>query len=161
VATVIADAGPLHYLNLIGMTDILPRLFGVVVVPEMVVTELSRERTPGSVREWIAAPSTWLHLRQHPPVDSLPFPELGDGERAVLSVAAQLKADLLLMDDLKARTVAIGNGFAVSGTIGVLDRAATRGWIDRATAVDALSRTNFRVSHGMLNDLLGQHRDRG
>ena len=52
---VVADAGPLRYLVLIDAIDLLPRLFGRVLIPEMVSAELSRPSTPRRVREWLAA----------------------------------------------------------------------------------------------------------
>ena len=38
---VVADTGPLHYLVLIDAIDILPKLFGRVLIPEIVAVELS------------------------------------------------------------------------------------------------------------------------
>ena len=50
---VIADTSPLHYLVLIEQTDILPSLFGHVIIPPGVAVELQRPRTPAPVRAWM------------------------------------------------------------------------------------------------------------
>ena len=47
--TVIADAGPLHYLILIRRADVLRGLFGSVWVPDVVLNELRHQNTPSEV----------------------------------------------------------------------------------------------------------------
>jgi predicted nucleic acid-binding protein len=49
-----------------------------------------------------------------------------------LALARALSADLVLMDDRAGVAVAHQFGFAVTGTLGVLDLAARRGLIDLA-----------------------------
>jgi predicted nucleic acid-binding protein len=51
---VIADAGPLRYLVLIDQIELLPILYGKVVLPDVVRDELSTPQTPGEVRDWLA-----------------------------------------------------------------------------------------------------------
>jgi hypothetical protein len=63
VPAVVADTGPLRYLVLIDAIGLLPRLFGRVLIPEMVSAELSRPSTPRRVREWLAADPAWLELQ--------------------------------------------------------------------------------------------------
>jgi predicted nucleic acid-binding protein len=41
---VIADTSPINYLICIGEIDVLPRLYGVVIIPRAVRDELSRDR---------------------------------------------------------------------------------------------------------------------
>ncbi len=96
---VVADTGPLRYLVLIDAVDLLPRMFGKVLVPEVVQSELNRTRTPLAVREWLSASPAWLEPRPTPPVPSLPLPNLGDGERAAIALAQAAGASLILMDD--------------------------------------------------------------
>jgi predicted nucleic acid-binding protein len=94
---VISDTSPINYLVLIGKQDILPTLFDRIIVPQSVVRELSAAAAPHSVRRWIAAPPSWLEIRE--PVKSL-GPELfllGEGERDAIQLAEELKADLLVM----------------------------------------------------------------
>jgi len=51
---VVADASPLRYLILIEHADVLPGLYGQVFIPPAVLGELSNERTPATVRTWLA-----------------------------------------------------------------------------------------------------------
>ena len=43
---VVADTGPLRYLVLIDMVDLLPRLFETIIVPSAVRSELDNAETP-------------------------------------------------------------------------------------------------------------------
>jgi len=45
-------------------------------------------------------------------------------------------------------------GLTVVGTIGILDRAASRQLIDLPEAIDRLKRTTFRISLEILEELL-------
>ncbi len=155
--TVVADAGPLHYLILIEQIDILRVLFGSVVVPDVVMGELCRENTPSEVRRWVEASPDWLVEQPAPSVTPDRFAHLGSGEAGVLSLAAGLQADLVLIDDRDARKAAQAGGLAVSGTIGVLDRAASRGLVDLRSAFAALTKTNFRIAPSIFARVLADH----
>jgi predicted nucleic acid-binding protein len=74
-----------------------------------------------------------------------------------LALARALSADLVLMDDRAGVAVAHQFGFAVTGTLGVLDLAARRGLIDLADAFTRLKATNFRYRPEILDALLAQH----
>jgi len=60
---VIADASPLHYLILLESSDILPALFGRIVIPRAVAVELQHRHAPAVVRVWMAAPPMWLDIQ--------------------------------------------------------------------------------------------------
>ena len=53
---VIADNTPLRYLIFLGYVDILPALYGHVIIPHAVLRELQHPRTPAVVRAWMAHP---------------------------------------------------------------------------------------------------------
>ncbi len=60
------------------------------------------------------------------------------------------------MDDRKGVVVARSKGFAVIGTLGVLNLAARRGLIDLADSFARLKRTNFRYRQEILDALLDE-----
>jgi predicted nucleic acid-binding protein len=76
------------------------------------------------------------------------------GERAAIALAERLTANLLLIDERRGVRVAMSKGFDVTGTLGILDRAARRGLIDLADCVQRLKGTNFRYSPEILSRLL-------
>ena len=155
---VIADTGPLHYLILIGHSDILPALFEKVIIPSVVRDELARMEAPNAVRNWIQAAPAWLEVRAHPgsPFDDASLESLDDGERAALALASSIAADLLLMDDRDGVRIARNRGFRVIGTLRVLALGARRGLLDLTDAFEQIKRTNFRYREEIMNELLDQ-----
>ncbi len=155
---VVADTGPLHYLVLTGDITLLPVLFEKVIVPERVRAELAHSQAPEAVRGWIAIPPPWLDIRPmngNAVADDLAA--LDPGERDAIALAVATKADLLLMDDQGGVAAARQRGFAVTGTLGLLDLAARKGLVDLAAAFARLKATSFYYRQGLLDALLAQH----
>ena len=50
---VIADTSPINYLILIDAIEILPRLYGRVIVPLEVLAELTDPDAPAEVARWL------------------------------------------------------------------------------------------------------------
>jgi len=154
---VVADTGPPHYLVLIGVIDLLPKLFGRVVLPEIVRDELRHTRMPYVVRRWMADTPAWIEFAATPALGDVSSPNLGAGERAAIALALSRRADLVLMDDRQGVAAASAVGLRAIGTIGVLDREALRGLIDLPAVVARLRETNFRYRPELLDALLAQH----
>lgn len=152
---VVADTGPVNYLVLIGHIDILPALFETVILPSAVRDELADPNTPGVVRQWARdLPALAKVQDTSTPVSSTV--ELGAGEAAAIALAVALHADLLLMDDRRGVMAALREGLAVTGSLGLLARAAERGLLDLADAFDRLKRTNFRYRQATMDMLLAR-----
>jgi predicted nucleic acid-binding protein len=159
---VVADTGPLNYLVLIGAIDILPTLFDRVLIPEAVRAELRDPGAPPFVRTWIENPPSWIDIRSvaATALNESRLSVLDAGEAEALALARSIRADLLLIDDRDGVAVASSYGFAATGTLGVLARAARHGLIDLAAAFDRLKATNFRYRQSMLDALLASHLER-
>ncbi|MFZ1006991.1 MAG: DUF3368 domain-containing protein [Candidatus Sulfotelmatobacter sp.] len=139
---VVSDTAPLNYLLLIGEAELLPKLFGRVIVPPAVLDEMIHPAAPEIVRAWAANPPAWIEsMRPAAPI-----------------FAKELKADLLLIDERRAKQVAIANHVKVTGTLGVLEFAAQRGLINLATAIDALCQTTFRRPDYLIDEILKRNR---
>jgi predicted nucleic acid-binding protein len=91
-------------------------------------------------------------------LDDAAFRPLGAGERAAITLALSLHADLILIDERKGTNVALAKGFEVTGTLGVLSLAAHQGFVDLADSFARLKRTNFRYRQEIMDALLDQHR---
>jgi predicted nucleic acid-binding protein len=157
---VVADAGPIHYLVLIEHIDILPTLFERILIPSVVQSELTDAETPPVVSRWISKPPTWLEVRvvTSSPFDDDSLQSLDEGERVAITLAASLEADLLLMDDQAGVAIARRKGFAVTGTLGILDLAARKGILNLADAFERLKRTNFWYPQDVMDALLEKHK---
>jgi len=94
VRAVIADTGPIHYLVLIGHSEILPALFEKIIIPSAVRDELARIEAPEAVRNWIQAAPPWLRVltAAGEPLDDPSLKGLDEGEKAALVLAASLAA---------------------------------------------------------------------
>lgn len=154
---VVADTGPLNHLILIGQIDLLPRLFGAVAIPATVAGELRDPDAPVAVRAWAASPPSWLTIHDDP-ADPALLRRLDAGERATIALAIALGAGLLLIDDRAGASAARGQGFRVTGTIGVLVDAARQNLLRLDAAFAALRATNFRFPAPLLDTLLKEHR---
>jgi predicted nucleic acid-binding protein len=155
--SVVADSWPLHYLVLIDAIDILPKLFGRVIIPEIVAVELSHPAAPLAFRTFLHAPPTWLERRSELPMSPGVPPQRGAGERAAIGLAQLVGAHLLLIDDRTGDAAARACGLETIGTIGLLVRATRLGLVDLRGAFTRLRATNFRCRPELLDTLLAQH----
>jgi predicted nucleic acid-binding protein len=155
---VLSDTSPINYLVLIGHIDVLPVLFGQVIVPPAVFQELQHARAPAAVREWTRHCPAWFEVRLPGRVDHAM--QLGRGEREAICLASELGADLLLMDDRRARRFAAAQGLNVAGTLNVLEAAAQRQLLDLPDAIAKLRQTSFHVSEEILANALAADAER-
>jgi predicted nucleic acid-binding protein len=156
---VVADTGPINYLVLVEAIDLMPKLFNKILVPDAVYQELRHPGAPLSVQAWIANLPDWLEVRPNPGYNSIDPVEmaLDEGERAAIALAAAINADLILIDDRAGAAVAYRRGFAVAGTLGLLDLGARRKLIDLHSVFERLRATNFRYRPEIMDALLAQH----
>lgn len=145
---VVADATPVNALIRLSLSEILATLYGQVVIPPAVVAELSHAHAPAEVREWIKAPPAWLSIRRPAQVD--PNLVSGAGEREAISLALELHADFLLVDDKEARTVARRLNLPITGTVGILALAAARGLVELPTVLKQLRGVGFYLDEDII-----------
>ncbi len=157
---VIADTAPINYLVLIGEQELLPALFGQVIIPEAVLRELLAAATPQEVRQWIVSPPQWLEMRKTTMVPEASLAHLDEGEREAIQLAEELRADLLLVDEKAARREAVKRYLATSGTLGVLDRAAEKSLVDFSQVFQCLQQTSFYMSSAVERFFLERDKQR-
>jgi len=154
---VVSDTSPICYLLLIGEIQLLPQLYGQVVIPQAVQQELANERSPAVVQAWIGQPPEWLAIQTvNIPSDS-DLANLDLGERAAIVLALATKADLIVIDDLLGRQVARLRQLRVTGLLGILDEAARQNLVDFPSAIARLQQTSFRASSQLIQSLLQRH----
>jgi predicted nucleic acid-binding protein len=83
----VADTGPLNYLPLTGDSELLPKLFERVLVPQAVRDEFADGDAPA--RAWIAQTPPWLEVRPNPdPLrQDATTPKLDEGEHTAIALA--------------------------------------------------------------------------
>jgi predicted nucleic acid-binding protein len=156
----VADASPLCYLVLIDEIDLLPKLFVHVAVPQAVIIELLNQDAPEAVRTWASNLPGWISVEENPLSATVGLEKLQGGEQAAILLAETMKADLILLDEKAARRVAANRGLRVTGLLGVLGEASTRGLVELAPAIDKLRATSFRSSPALLKATLDRFGNR-
>jgi predicted nucleic acid-binding protein len=142
---------------LIHEIHLLPQLLGEIMIPKAVQSELAHAEAPSALRQWIALPPRWLTIQ---PVEVTITPELNKlhaGEQEAIMLAHHINADLVLLDEKFSRQIATAHGLNVTGLLGILDRAASRGMLNLVKAVERLGETNFRIKPLLLKKLLEKH----
>ncbi len=125
---VICDASPLIVLATVHRLDLLRQLFDEIVIPESVYREVVVDGAGEPGADAVAA-ATWM--RRQSAMDQPLFVQLqrrlGPGEAEAIALALELKADLVVIDEQRARRIAAGYGLRVLGTVGVLIQARMQG----------------------------------
>ncbi len=106
-------------------------------------------RRPAIVLAWITAAPSWVQIQ--PPTHPFEGTQLRHHvELDAISLARELKADAILLDEQKPRRAATKEGLVVIGTLGVLELAANVGLIADLKAVhDQLRQADFRISSAL------------
>jgi predicted nucleic acid-binding protein len=158
---VIADTTPLNHLILIDQAGLLKALYVRVIIPSVVLSELQARATPPKVKAWIANCPDWLEVNQAAFPTDPSLMHLDGGERDAITLAENLRADLLLMDDLGGRQEAMRRNLKVTGTLTVLYLAAGRGLVeDFPATLQQLLQTGFRASPEIVQHFLDRHAER-
>jgi predicted nucleic acid-binding protein len=158
---VVADTTPLRYLVFIGQEGVLRRIFGrVFVPPEVLRVELQGVKTPEIVRRWAQSIPSWIIEKAPSLIDPTLPAKLHKGEIEAISLAQELKAERILIDDWDARKVARDRGFLIAGTLAILEEGAVRDLLDIEQALGKLERTNYYASREQYQATITNVRDR-
>ncbi|MBW4640748.1 MAG: DUF3368 domain-containing protein [Gloeocapsa sp. UFS-A4-WI-NPMV-4B04] len=153
---VVCDTSPICYLLLIGEIQLLPQLYGKVLIPQVIQNELADERSPSVVKAWISQPPEWLVIQTVDVVSDGDLDNLDSGERDAIMLALVIEADLIIVDDLLARQMASSLHLRVTGLLGVLNEAGRQKLVDFPKAIARLQQTTFRASSKLIQSLLQQ-----
>ena len=145
---VVSDTSPILSLALIGRLELLRDLYGTILIPEAVRSEIVATKQSGA-REIGSA--NWIVARpiEHDIVLKLLLREVDQGEAEAIGLALQSKADVLLIDERKARQLAAYLELGVVGLLDVLQEAKQRHLITSVKPIldDLIARARFRLSH--------------
>ena len=141
--------------------DLLEKLFVSVCVPQAVIDELKHPKAPPKVNACADSLPPRANVKLVPSIAPAFTPsnlKLDLGEQEALTLAQSEKADLILVDETRARRVAQREEMRVMGTIGVLELASQRGYLNLAEALIRLRDTTFRFPEGLIESILRQNR---
>lgn len=151
---IVSDTSPLRALQVLSLLGLLEPLYSQVLIPPAVYTELSRARI--GVPPLDIAQHSFIEVRSPKLVRG--FPRLGPGESEAISLALELGATELLIDEVGARSVATTLGMKPIGVLGVLIQGKQRGLVQQvAPLIEQLQqRISFRVSDAVVAEVLRQ-----
>ncbi len=120
---VVTDNSPLTALALADLMHLLRARWPLVIVPQAVWDESRHVGDTAALQRLDAARADgWLEVRHALQTDEVARlrAKLDAGESEAIALALELKAEWLLIDELKGRNVAKQLGLAVTGTLGLL-----------------------------------------
>jgi predicted nucleic acid-binding protein len=125
---VISDTSPITTLIQIGRVDLLHKMYGEILIPEIVRDEL-----------FLLHPILPDFFRCVPVTDRNAVirlqSDLDAGEAEAIVLAKEQAADILLIDEIEGRKVAAREGLHFVGLLGVLGQAKLNNYIPSVGAV--------------------------
>ena len=155
---VVSDASPLIALARIDCLELLPKLYGRVLIPTEVYSEVmvAGAGLPGASQ---IARASWIEIAAVN--DSAAVEEarlrtgLGAGEVSAIILAKEIAAELTLIDERRARRFAKEEGLEVIGCVGILETLYRGDHLsDLRDAFVRLLDHEFRIDRRALNESL-------
>jgi uncharacterized protein len=141
---VVSDTSPITALLTIGAAGLLAQLFQDVIIPPAVRDELLRSH---------AVLPSWLQVRAVQSLEQVrKYAHTVDlGEAEAIQLAQEIRADRLLVDERKGRTLAQREGVPIIGLLGVVLLAKRRRLIPSARQI--LQRLEFEAGMYLATDI--------
>jgi uncharacterized protein len=156
---IVSDTSPISNLAVVGYIHLLPKLFGTIIIPDIVYHELLANSIDHPVTQ-VTQSATWLEIvsvsdRQQAISLERTY-NLDPGEAHAIALALELRADQLLIDERLGRREAKRYGLKSIGIMGILLAAKRQAFIPFVRPVmDALiQQANFRVGADLYAEVL-------
>lgn len=157
---VVSDATPVISLLKINQLNLLHGLFQEVLIPQAVYDELTLN--PAFEKEAIQIKEctfiTKVEVGQESSVNLFQrVTGLDRGESEAIIYTDNESADLILMDEIKGRKVAVQMGLNVMGTLGILLEAYEQGLLSREeifSGLDILKNSRRFISEALYKQLI-------
>jgi predicted nucleic acid-binding protein len=142
---VISDTSTLILFQKIKEFNLLQKVYGELITTPEIAGEFG-EDLPDWIKVQAALDKKYQDFLQT---------QIDSGEASAIALATEYKDVLLLLDDLKARKLAIRLKFNVTGTLGVIHRAKQLSIIAAVKPlIDKLLMTDFRVADNIIAEIL-------
>jgi predicted nucleic acid-binding protein len=142
---VIPDTSCLIVLDNIEELGILHKVYGSITI------------TPEVAEEFSSSLPNWINIRtviDKKYLESLQT-QVDLGEASIIALAKEFDSPLLLIDDLKARKLALKLNLKFTGTLGLIHKACQMGFVPNVSPIiQKLISAGFRISDNIINDLL-------
>ncbi|MEH2224640.1 DUF3368 domain-containing protein [Nostoc sp.] len=154
---IVSDTSPINNLAAINHLHLLQQLYGTVLIPEAVYRELTDPNFPvaGAIEV-----QTFIWIQTRPVQDRILVEalsnELDIGEAEAIALALETKAEQVLIDERRGRTVAARLNLGYTGILGILVEAKSQRLISAVKPLlDALiNQAGFWVAEPLYNRVL-------
>ena len=147
---VISDTSCLILLQKIGELELLRKIYNFVSTTPEIAIEFS-EVLP----DWIK-----IEVVKDKKYQEFLVTQVDLGEASALALAKEKESPLLLLDDLKARKLALKLNLPFTGTLGVIHKAKQLGVLEKVKPIiDKLLSTDFRISEAIIEELLRKNNE--
>ncbi len=134
---IISDTSCLIVLSSIGELGLLQGLYGTIITTPKVAEEFGEPLPDWVIIEPLQDVKTVRLLEM----------QIDSGEASAIAMAMEYEQCTLILDDNKARKVAIRLGLRVTGTVGIIVSAKSRGLISSVKPlIEQMKNAGFRIS---------------
>ncbi|MCO6476679.1 MAG: DUF3368 domain-containing protein [Phaeodactylibacter sp.] len=151
---VISDTTAITNLYQVKLLLIVKELYGQIIIPEGVYEELSRL----SNQKRIIDQADWITIQKikNKELRRELLKELDQGEAEAITLAIEIKSDLLVIDEQKGRKVSRRYGLRIIGVLGILINAKKRGIISNVKPYmdDLREKAGFHISEKLYSEIL-------
>jgi predicted nucleic acid-binding protein len=142
---IISDTSTLILFQKIGEFNLLQKVYGELITTPEIANEFGEE-----FPDWIKIQSVSDKKYQNFLETQVDF-----GEASAIALATEYDDVLLLLDDLKARKLAVRLNFKITGALGVIHKAKQLSIIDKVKPlIDKLLSTDFRLADNIVKEIL-------
>lgn len=127
---IISNTSPLIALQKLNKLILLEKVFGKILIPNIVYKELTYGCSTQEIQSINTACNSFIEVVKIDNINHTFKRKLDLGETHVLSLALDTQANLILIDDRKAFNEAKELGFKVASTLTLLKVAQTKGFIE-------------------------------
>ena len=155
---IVSNASPLIFLAKLGMLYLLENY--EIIIPKQVYSEIKEGEKSGredSHKIESLIKNDKIKVEDIEIITELEKQNLGEGEKAAISLAIGKKINLILLDERKARRVAKFYNLHPKGTIGILAEALKKNKITKKEfkeLIQKLIKEGYRISEELIIDLL-------
>jgi len=147
---IIGDSSALIALSVIDKLELLEKLYTKLYVPQAVYDEVTQIGRPQSdkLKQFLQSKVRVVDL-------NLTKLGLGLGELEAITLYKELNAEVLLIDDNRAKKYAILNDVKVIGSLGVLIKSKEEGYIQKVKPfLEAISKSEVYISDKLIMKVL-------
>ncbi|MEB3178057.1 MAG: DUF3368 domain-containing protein [Nostocaceae cyanobacterium] len=154
---IVSDTSPINNLAAINQFHLLHQLYETVIIPEAVYRELTDPDFPVAGATEVQT-FDWIQIRQvsNRTVVEVLENDLDTGEAEAIALALELKADQLLIDERRGRTIAANLNLRFTGIIGILVEAKSQKLIPTVQPVldSLINQAGFWIAESLYKHVL-------